>query len=218
MSGDLSADEIFEKIEAGSSAWRDIIPSEKHDRFVGRVQQAVTIHESLVRPKDLRDELEGFEKATRSPSAPITQLVSGLSADAQDALFHSRPLPLPPDNPAALEAYYYDIRSRLLQGKRWKLEGSKRRKQTEIVGPPQRMGRPPDEKIEVLVSFLSAAYAHAVGTPATRSWSDSKDESAVERIVGDVFANLDIDADYNAKSAVRRHIERRDDLRVTPLK
>ena len=80
------------------------------------------------------------------------------------------------------------------------------------------MGRPPDEKIEVLVSFMSAAYDHAVGTPAKRSWSDSKDESAVERIVGDVFANLDIDADYNAKSAVRRHIERRNDLRVTPLK
>ena len=218
MSESPSADEVFQKIDAGSSAWQDIIPFEEHDRFVEGVKQAVQIYLSLVSPKDLRDELEAFEKATRSPSVPISQLVSGLSAEAQDMLFHSRPLPLPPDNPSALEAYYYDIRSRLLQGKRWKLEGSKRRKQTEIVGPPQRMGRPPDEKIEVLVSFLSAAYAHAVGTPATRSWSDSKDESAVERIVGDVFANLDIDADYNAKSAVRRHIERRDDLRVTPLK
>jgi hypothetical protein len=37
MSGDLSADEIREKIEAGSSAWRGIIPSKEHDRFVGRV-------------------------------------------------------------------------------------------------------------------------------------------------------------------------------------
>ena len=175
------------------------------------------IYLSLVSPKDLRDELEAFEKATRSPSVPISQLVSGLSADAQDMLFHSRPLPLPPDNPSALEAYYYDIRSRLLQGKRWKLEGSKRRKQTEIVGPPQRMGRPPDEKIEVLVSFLSAAYAHAVGTPATRSWSE-ENESAVERIVGDVFANLGIDADYSAKKALRRHIERRGALEFKSLK
>ena len=217
MSGHLSADEIREKIEAGSAAWRDIIPNEEHDRFVGRVQQAVTIYLSLVSPKDLRDELEGFEKATRSPSAPITQLVSGLSADAQDTLFHSRPLPLPPDNPAALEAYYYDIRSRLLQGRRWKLEGSKRRKQTEIVGPPKRMGRPPDEKIDVLVSFMSAAYAHALGAPATRSWS-REEESAVERIVGDVFANLGIDADYSAKKALQRHIERRGALELNSLK
>ena len=43
------------------------------------------------------EELEAFEKATRSPSAPISQLVSGLSADAQDMLSHSRPLPRPPD-------------------------------------------------------------------------------------------------------------------------
>ena len=218
MSESPSADEVFQKIDAGSSAWQDIIHFEEHDRFVEGVKQAVQIYLSLVSPKDLRDELKASEKATRSPSVPISQLVSGLSAEAQDMLFHSRPLPLPPDNPSALEAYYYDIRSRLLQGKRWKLEGSKRRKQTEIVGPPQRMGRPPDEKIDVLVSFLSAAYAHAVGTPATRSWSDSKDESAVERIVGDVFANLGIDADYSAKRAVRRHIERRDDLRNKPLK
>ena len=80
------------------------------------------------------------------------------------------------------------------------------------------MGRPPDEKIEVLVSFLSAAYAHAVGTPAKRSWSDSKDESAVERIVGDVFANLGIDADYSAKKALQRHIERRGALELKSLK
>jgi hypothetical protein len=79
------------------------------------------------------------------------------------------------------------------------------------------MGRPPDEKIDVLVSFLSAAYAHAVGTPATRSWSED-DESAVERIVGDVFANLGIDADYSAKKAVQRHIKRRNALQFKLLK
>ena len=209
-------DEIVRKIDAGSSAWRDIIPSEERGRFVGRVRQAVQIYLSLVSPKDLRDELEAFEKATRSPSAPISQLVSGLSADAQDMLSHSRPLPRPPDNPSASEAYYTDIRSRLLRGQRWKPEGDKRRKLIEIVGPPKRMGRPPDAKIDVLVSFLSAAYAYAVGKSATRSWSE-ENESAVERIVEDVFANLGIDADYSAKKAVQRHIERRDDLKYRSL-
>ena len=215
MSESPSADEVFRNIDAGSSAWQDIIPFEEHDRFVQGVKQAVQIYLSLVNPQDLRDELEAFEKATRSPSAPISQLVSGLSADAQDILSHSRPLPLPPDSASASEAYYNDIRSRLLRGQRWKPEGSKRRKQTEIVGPPKRMGRPPDEKIDVLVSFLSAAYAHAVGAPATRSWSED-DESAVEKIVEDVFANLGIDADYSAKNAVQRHIERRDALNSKP--
>ena len=218
MSESPSADEVFQKIDAGSSAWQDIIPFEEHDRFVEGVKQAVQIYLSLVSPRDLRDELMAFEKATRSPSVPINQLVSGLSPDAQDILSHSGSLPLPPDNPSALEAYYNDIRSRLLRGQRWKPEGSKRRKQTEIVGPPKRVGRPPDEKIDVLVSFLSAAYAHAVGTPTTRSWWDSEDESAVERIVGDVFANLGIDADYSAKKAVQRHVERRGALELKSLK
>lgn len=211
MSEGLSADEIRKKIEAGSDAWRDIIPNEEHDRFVGRVQQAATNYLALVSPKDLRDELKGFEKETQSPSAPIVQLVSGLSVEAQHILSRSGPLPLPPDNPLATEAYYNDIRSRLLQGQRWKIEGSKRRKQTEIVGPPKRMGRPPDAKIDTLVSYISVAYAYAAGKSTTGSWS-GEDESAVERIVGDVFANLLIDVHYSAKKAVRRHIEQRDGL------
>ncbi len=206
MSESTNPDEVFRKIAVGSSAWRNIIPPQEHDRFVGRVQQAVQIYLSLVSPKDLRDELEAFEKATRSPTEPISQLVSGLSTDAQDMLSHSGPLPLPPDNPSASEAYYNDIRARLLRGQRWKTEGDKRRKLTEIVGPSKQMGRPPHEKIDVLVSSISAAYAQAVGKSATRSWSE-ENESAVETIVEDVFANLGIDADYSARKAVQRHIE-----------
>jgi hypothetical protein len=217
MSGDLSADEIREKIEAGSEAWRDIIPFGQHDRFVGRVQQAVTLYLSLISPKDLRDELEGFERATRSPTAPIGQLVAGLSADAQHILSRSGPLPLPPNNPSASGAYYTDIRSRLVRGQRWKSEGDKRRKVTEIVGPPKRMGRPPDADIDALVSYISVAYADAVGKSTTGSWS-GENESAVERIVGDVFANLGVDAAYSAIKAVQRHIEQRDELKYKPLK
>jgi len=120
MSEGPSADEVFQKIDAGSSAWQDIIPFKEHDRFVEGVKQAVQIYLSLVSPKDLRDELKAFEKATRSPSAPINQLVSGLSPGAQDILSHSGSLPLPPNDPLALEAYYNDIRSRLFRGQRWK--------------------------------------------------------------------------------------------------
>jgi len=213
MSGDLSADEIREKIEAGSSAWRGTIPSKEHDRFVGRVQQAVTIYESLVRPKDLRDELEGFERATRSPTAPIGQLVAGLSADAQHILSRSGPLPLPPNNPSASEAYYTDIRSRLVRGQRWKSERDKRRKVTEIVGPPKRMGRPPDADIDVLVGLISGAYVYATGKPSTRYETETI-ESALESIVEDVFRNMCIDEAYNSKKAVRRHIERRDSFKL----
>ena len=54
------------------------------------------------------------------------------------------------------------------------------------------MGRPSDAKIDVLVSFISAAYARSVGRPATGSWSDDE-ESALERIIEDIFANLGID-------------------------
>jgi hypothetical protein len=79
------------------------------------------------------------------------------------------------------------------------------------------MGRPPDAKIDVLVGFISGAYAHATGKPATR-WGLEIVKSAVEKIVADVFANMDIDTDYNAKRAVRRHIERRDGLQFKPLK
>lgn len=109
MSGVLSVDEILRKIKVGSGAWRDIIPSDQHGRFVERVQQAVSIYLGLVRPKDLRDELERFEKATRSRSALIGQLVSGLSVDARSILANPDPLPPSPNNAAAEEEYYNDI-------------------------------------------------------------------------------------------------------------
>jgi len=213
MSGDKTADTTLEKIKVGSAHWKGVIPNEKHDWFVGRVQQAVKIYLSLVSPKSLRDELEGFERATRSPLAPIAQLASGLSAEAQNVLSRSGPLPKPPNGASANEAYYRDIRARLLRGKRWKVEGNKRRKDIKIVGPPRRRGRPSDAEIDVLVSFVSAAYAHAAAKPVTRSWSE-EDESWIERIVEDCFANLNIDEAYSAKKAVQRHVKNRNKINI----
>ena len=208
MSEDLSAEEILRKIQDGSEAWRDIIPSDQHARFVERVRHAVAIYLDLVSPKDLRDELEAFERATRSSSASISQLVSALSAEARDILAGLEPLPSPPDDGAAEQGYYNDIRSRLVRAQRWIPEGQKRRWQTEIVGPLRKMGRPPHAKIDVLVSFICFAYAQAVGKPTARSWAEA-DESQIEIIVGDCLANLGIDDRHSAKKAVQRHIVNR---------
>ena len=221
MSEDLSAEEILRKTQDGSEAWRDIIPSDQHARFVERVQHAVAIYLGLVSPKDLRDELEAFERATRSSSASISQLVSALSAEARDILAGLEALPSPPDDGAAEQGYYNDIRSRLVRAQRWRVEGEKRRRRTEIVGPPKKMGRPPDAKIDVLVSFISAAYAYAVGKPVTRSWADEaprswseETESEVEKIVEDVVESLGINKKYSAKKAVQRHVKERTDLNI----
>jgi len=208
MSEDLSAEEILRKIQAGSGAWWDIIPSNQHARFVERVQHAVAIYLDLVSPKDLRDELEAFEKATRSDSGAIEQLVSGLSSDARRALSISGPLPHASNSASDDEQYYLDIRSRLVRGQRWSREGKKRRWRTEIVGPPRKMGRPSVARIDVLVGFICAAFADATGKPTARSWSEA-DESAIERIVGDCFANLGIDDIHSSKKAVQRHISNR---------
>jgi hypothetical protein len=176
--------------------------------FVERVQQAVDIYLGLVSPKDLRDELETFEKATRSSTAPISQLVSDLSADAQSILAGTGQLPSPPPDGAAEQGYYNDIRSRLIRAQRWLPEGGKRRWRTEIVGPAKKRGRPSDARIDVLVSFICAAYADAISKPASRSWSES-DESDVEMIVEDCLANLGIDDRHSAKKAVQRHVGNR---------
>jgi hypothetical protein len=208
MSEDLSAEEILRKTQDGSEAWRDIIPPDQHARFVERIQHAVAIYLDLVSPKDLRDELEAFERATRSSSASISQLVSALSAEARDILAGLEPLPSPPDDGAAEQGYYNDIRSRLVRAQRWIPEGQKRRWQTEIVGPLRKMGRPPHAKIDVLVSFICFAYAQAVGKPTARSWAEA-DESQIEIIVGDCLANLGIDDRHSAKKAVQRHIVNR---------
>ena len=208
MSKELNNEGIFRKIKAGSEAWRDIIPPDQHARFVERVQQAVDIYLGIVSPKDLRDELEAFEKATRSDSAAIGQLVSGLSLDAREALSISGPLPPVPNSASDEEQYYLDIRSRLVSAQRWSPEGKKRRWRTEIVGAPRKMGRPSDARIDVLVGFICAAYADAVGKPTSRSWSEAG-ESEIERIVGDCLANSGIDDRHSAKKAVQRHIKNR---------
>jgi hypothetical protein len=224
MSSNLSAYEIYKKIHVGSSAWRDIIPSKKHVWFVGRVQIAVKIYLGLISREDLRAELEGLEKATRSPSASIGQLVQGLSVDAQKILADLGSLPVLPDDPSTteLETYYNDIRSRLLRSQRWKPEADKRRKKTDgdirrkktkIVGPPKQIGRPSHAKIDTLVGLISGAYVYATGKTPTGYESETK-ESPLERIVEDVFRNMAIDADYNSKKAVRRHIKRRASLKL----
>lgn len=86
MNRGLSDAEIRRKIQAGSEAWRDVIPSDQHARFVERVQSAVTIYFGLLRPKDLRAELEVFEKATQDYTAGIGDLVLGLSLAAREVL------------------------------------------------------------------------------------------------------------------------------------
>jgi hypothetical protein len=79
------------------------------------------------------------------------------------------------------------------------------------------MGRPADKKIDVLVSLINNAYAYATGGYANRSRGDVP-ESPVEKIVGDVFAIVGIEADYSAIKAVQHHIKRRDALYYKPLK
>ena len=59
-----NAKEVLQKIVTGSRAWQDIIPAKEHDRFVEAVKQSVQIYLNLTSPKDLRDELKAFEKAT----------------------------------------------------------------------------------------------------------------------------------------------------------
>ena len=208
MNRGLSDDKIRRKIQAGSEAWRDVIPSDQHARFVERVQSAVTIYFGLLRPKDLRAELEAFEKATQDYTAGIGDLVLGLSLAAREVLSRSGPLPPLPTCASEEETYYFDIRSRLVRAQRWIPEGKKRRWQTEIVGPPRKMGRPDDAKIDVLVSLICFAYAQAVERPAARSWSEAV-ETPIERIVGDCLANLGIDDVYSARKAIQRHINNR---------
>ncbi len=209
MNGDQSADEIYRKIQVSSEGWRNYVPPDQYERFVTRVQRAVKIYRGLVSPKNLRDELEALEKETRYNSATIGRLVSDLSPDAEKMLSISGPLPPAPKIASDQEQYRLDIRARLISAQRWRPEGHKRRLQTEIVGPPKKMGRPPDTTIDVLVSFICFAYAEVVGKPTTRSW-DGEEGNPIETIVEDCLANLLVDDRHNAKNTVRRQITERD--------
>lgn len=210
MNNNPSPQEIYRKIQDGSEAWRDLIPAGQLKWFVEGVQEAIAVYLSLIDPKDLKAELEALERATRSDTVPIYQIVSDLSPEASEALSISGPLPSKPRNTLEEKQYCDDIRSRVISAQRWRTEGDKRRWVTKAIGPPKKMGRPSDKKIDVLVGLVCAAYAGAVGELTSRSWSEAG-ESGIERIVGDCFANLGIDHRHSAKKAVQRHIENRRD-------
>lgn len=209
-------DDRLEKLELASAEWRDLIPPANFEQFVDGVMYAAELYLGLEDPKATQAELEKLEKALRSPTNECLELIRALSDEAKAALSRHELLPREPEDPSELTEYFREIRSRLVLTMGWKQEGTKRRRQINVVGGSKQDGRPPAQRIAVLVSFVCTAFARATGRRATRSWSDEyrngwrkEAESDVERIITDLFANLEIDEDWSPKKALQRQIGRR---------
>jgi len=210
---EIELHKVLDKIDIGKENWRDIIPAKQFDWFVERVNEAIKIFYELWDPPNLAAELRQIEKASRHPPAELLSLVGQATPMARNILEQHDKLPATPatDDQKVIAEFARDVRSRVVASGYWKPEGPKRRRITKVVGSlPFR--RPKLQRMDMLISFIAAAYVGATGKALTRSWSDDEYESPIEMILGDIIGNLQTNDTNSVKKAIRRHMEKRETL------
>ena len=207
---EIELPKVLDKIDVGKENWREIIPAKQFDWFVERVTEAIKIFYELWDPPNLAAELRHIEKASKDPSPELLSLVDQATPMARYILEQHGTLPATPttNDRETIAEFACDIRSRVVASRYWKSEGPKRRRVTNVVGSLP-FKRPKRQRVDMLISFIAAAYVGATAKVLTRSWSDDEDESSIEIILGDIFANLQIDDIHSVKRAIRRHMEKR---------
>ena len=201
-------DYYFAKLQGSQQGWAGFFPKAKSDIFFERVKSAVKDFVSLSDQSDLASAVDTLNKACRTPSKTLPAIFNDLKDDLGDLIDHAwNPLPETPRNLRGWSDFAGELESRLVSTDRWKDEGVRRRRVRKPIAqrPPS---RPSKAKIDVLVSRVAAAYAGASGKRVTRSRGTSP-ATSFERIIADIFANMEIDDIADSKTFVRRHVEAR---------
>ncbi len=176
-----------------------LIPEERFKEFFKRIEVALEIYQELDEPKLVQMELRKVGRLTKKVNYTLVNAIKNLSPTTKEFLARSSPLPPLPDikNEEDLNQYARDIRRRVLKG------SILSNKETyNLPTGAYKIGRPRKERIDVLVSFVAAAYVLTTGNTIRREW-DVDNTLPMQKILMVIFNKLGLKK-VSIDEAIRR--------------
>ena len=175
------------------------IPQDAFDQFCNRVYSSAQIFLEIDEPKLIAKELREINQIARKPDYTLLNVIGNASRGTIALIEDLKPLPPMPSASDAngISIYAKEIRERIV------ISGHKLsdRVQNHLIGPSI-IGRPKKARIDVLVSFIAAAYVSASDKGFRREW-DTDGDLPFHHVLEVVFKTLRLDA--NVDEAIRRH-------------
>lgn len=174
------------------------IPKAKVNDFLKRAAVAIEIYQELDEPKLVQMELREIGRLTKKVNYTLVNVITNSNPTTKQFLERFSPLPTLPDveNEEDLNQYAKDIRRRISKGLILKNEVV-----YSLPTGASKIGRPRSERIDILVSFIAAAYVLATGNTIRRKW-DIDETLPMHDILIVIFENLGINASVD--EAIRR--------------
>ena len=175
------------------------IPQDAFNQFCNRVYSSAQIFLEIDEPKLIAKELREINQIARKPDYTLLNVIGNASRGTIALIEDLKPLPPMPSASDAngISIYAKEIRERIVISGR-KLSD---RVENHLIGPSI-IGRPKKARIDVLVSFIAAAYVSASDKGFRREW-DADGDLPFHHVLEVVFKTLRLDA--NVDEAIRRH-------------
>jgi hypothetical protein len=188
----------FEELRQALEQCEHNISQDAFDQFCKRVYSSTQIFLEIDEPKLIAKELREINRVARKPKYTLLNVIGKASRGTITLLEDLKPLPPMPsaNDEAGIKAYAKDIRERIIMKSR-KLSD---RVKNHLIGPSIN-GRPLNARIDVLVSFVAAAYVSATDKGFRREW-DADGDLPFHQVLETVFKTLSLDASVD--EAIRR--------------
>ena len=173
----------FEELRHALEQCKLNISQDAFDQFCKRVHSSTQIFLEIDEPKLIAKELREINKIAKKPDYTLLNVIGKASRGTIALLEDLKPLPPMPsaNDEAGIKAYAKDIRERIII----EVRKSSDRVRSHLTGPSIK-GRPTKARIDVLVSFVAAAYVSATGMEFRRAW-DAKEDLPFHEILGAIF-------------------------------
>ncbi len=176
----------FEEVQHALEQYEHKIPQNAFNQFRKRVYPSAQIFLEIDEPKLITKELREINKIAKKPDYTLLNVIRKASRGTIALLEDLSPLPPMPsaDDTSGIETYASEIRGRII------ISGHKLsdRVRNHLIGPST-TGRPNKARIDVLVSFVAAAYVAGTGQEFRRAW-DADAELPFHEILGAIFTVL----------------------------
>ena len=191
----------FEELRHALEQCEHNISQDTFDQFCKRVHSSTQIFLEIDEPKLIAKELREINKIAKKPDYTLLNVIGNASRGTIALLEDLGPLPPMPsaNDEAGIKAYAKDIRERII------IKGRKLsdRVKNHLIGPSKN-GRPAKTRLDILVSFVAAAYVAATGMEFRREW-DSDNDLPFHQVLGAIFELLCLSA--STDEAIGRLLE-----------
>jgi len=191
----------FEELRHALEQCKLNISQDVFDQFCKRVYSSAQIFLEIDEPKLIAKELREINKIAKKPDYTLLNVIGNASRGTIALLEDLGPLPPMPsaNDEAGIKAYAKDIRERII------IKGRKLsdRVKNHLIGPSKN-GRPAKTRLDILVSFVAAAYVAATGMEFRREW-DSDNDLPFHQVLGAIFELLCLSA--STDEAIGRLLE-----------